>query len=56
MLWDLKEIPALLLAAAVKWTDRILTVHIGQCSHEEQGAKGRYKYSVNSAAVKNLGC
>lgn len=36
VLWDLEQILALLSDAAAKWTDRILTVHIGRCSHEEQ--------------------
>ena len=36
VLWDPKQILALLLATAVKWTVRILAVHIGPCSHVEQ--------------------
>ena len=32
MLRDLEQILALLSGAAVKWTGRILTMRIGQCS------------------------
>lgn len=43
--WDLEQIPALPLATAVKWTDGILTVHVGQCSHNKQRAIMKEKIS-----------